>query len=307
MIVVMTGSNSFALHAEMHKIIDEFVRKHGNSIEWFDGNEITNADGVLDAVRSISFLEPRKLVIVRDFAQNKDIFGKIETIIEQTADTTDLLLIDPKSDKRTSMFTYLKNNTEIRKYDNLKPYELENWLKSEAKKQEINIGNGEIRFLIERVGQDQQLLSQELNKLALNNNIITKNQIEELVEPTPQSKVFDLLDALFAGNLGKAQDLYADQKSQGEDPYKIESMIVWQLQQLTYAVYSPNQSIEDLTNAGISPYSAQKVHNMAKRISKADIKYFINELAEIDALSKTNADIESALAVYFSEVAGRLN
>jgi DNA polymerase III delta subunit len=84
-------------------------------------------------------------------------------------------------------------------------------------------------------------------------------------------------------------------------------MIIWQLQQLTYAVHSPNQSIEDLTSAGISPYSARKVHNVAKRISKADLKYFITELAEIDAQSKTNADIESALAVYFSEVAGRLN
>jgi DNA polymerase III delta subunit len=72
-------------------------------------------------------------------------------------------------------------------------------------------------------------------------------------------------------------------------------------------VYSPNQTIEDLTNVGISPYSAQKVYKMAQRISKTDLKYFIKELAEIDAQSKTNADIESAFAVYFSEVAGRLN
>jgi DNA polymerase III delta subunit len=201
MIVVMIGSNSFALHAGLHQVIDEFVDKYGDSIERFDASEITNADGVLDAVRSVSFLEPRKLVIVRDFSQNKDVIDKIESIIEQTAETTDLILIDSKLDKRTSMFTYLKNNTEIRKFDDLKPYELENWLKSEAKQRKIIIGSNEIRFLIERVGQDQQLLSQELTKLSLSNNEITSRLIEELTEPTPQSKVFDMLDALFAGNL----------------------------------------------------------------------------------------------------------
>lgn len=306
MISVMTGSNAYLMQRDLHQIIDEFVEKYGDSIERFDGSELTSSDSLLDSVRSISFLEPRKLVIVRDFSQSKDVVKDIEEIVGQTADSTDLVLVDEKLDKRTTMFTYLKKNTDVKKYDSLKPYELENWLKNEAKSKNIQIQPSEIRFLIERVGPNQQLLSQEISKLSLNGSEITKELIEESVEPTPQSKVFDMLDALFAGNLKKALELYADQRSQGEEPQKIESMITWQLQQLTYAVFSPNQSIEDLTKAGVSPYGAQKVHNMAKRISESDLKYFINELADIDAQSKTNADIESALIVYFAEVSERL-
>lgn len=305
MVVVLTGSNSYLLQKSLHELIAEFTKKSGDSIERFDGTEITNADNVLDAVRSVSFLEPKKMVVVRDFSQSKDLAEKIETIVDQTADSTELVLVDPKLDKRTAMYKYLKKSCDVKSFDMVQPYELERWLADEAKKLGSKISSSDIRFLIERVGPNQQLLGQELSKLALNSSEITKSTIEELVEPTPQSKVFDMLDALFNGDAKRAQDLYEDQRSQGEEPQKLLAMITWQLQQLTYAVFAPVKSVDSLVAAGMSPYSAQKALVMAKRISKSDMKFFITELADIDMQSKTNADIESALAVYFSEITER--
>lgn len=302
MVVVLTGSNTFLLQNNLYDLIDKFQDEFGDSIERFDGTELTTADSVLDAVRSVSFLEPRKMVIVRDFAQSKDISEAIESIVEQTADTTELVLVDSKLDKRTAMYKYLKKSCDVKSFDNIQPYELEKWLATEAKTLNAKISSRDIRFLIERVGPNQQLLAQELSKLAVYSADITRETIEELVEPTPQSKVFDMLDALFNGNAKKAQELYEDQRAQGEEPQKLLAMITWQLQQLTFAVFSPVKSVDSLVSAGMSPYSAQKALNLAKHISKSDLKFFITELAEIDMQSKTNADIESALAVYFSEV-----
>jgi DNA polymerase-3 subunit delta len=304
MVVVLTGSNSYLLQEYLKKITSEFVKNSGDSIEHFDGSELTNADSVLDAVRSVSFLEPRKMVIVRDFSQCRDLSERIETVVEQTADSTDLVLVDPKLDKRTAMYKYLKKAcSEVKVFDNMQPYELEKWLTVQVKNIGAKISNSDIRFLIERAGTNQQLLAQELTKLALFSPEITKETIENMVEPTPQSKVFDMLDALFTGNGKKAYELYLDQRSQGEEPQKLLAMMTWQLQQLTLAVFAPNKNVETLTRTGMSPYSAQKVLQMARNITPTDLKFYINELAEIDAMSKTNADIESAIAVYFSEVA----
>jgi hypothetical protein len=84
-------------------------------------------------------------------------------------------------------------------------------------------------------------------------------------------------------------------------------MIVWQLQQLTLAIFSPNKSVNDLVEAGVSPYSAKKALSLGNNISKSDLVFLVNELAEMDLQSKTNADVESALEVYFSEVVERIN
>lgn len=303
MVVVLTGSNSYLLQEYLQKLISDFAKNSGDSVEHFDGSEITLADSVLDAVRSVSFLEPRKMVIVRDFSRSNDLSEKIESIVEQTADSTDLIIVDPKLDKRTAMYKYLKKAcSDVRVFDDMQPYELEKWLSAEAKKIDAKISGSDIRYLIERAGTNQQLLARELSKLALYSPEITREIIEDMVEPTPQSKVFDMLDALFTGNGKKAYELYLDQRSQGEEPQKLLAMMTWQLQQLTLAVFAPHKNVDTLTRAGMSPYSAQKVLQMSKKISPADLKFYINELAEIDALSKTKADIESALSVYFAEV-----
>lgn len=305
MVVVLTGRNSYLLQRHLHDTIKSFIDEFGDSVERFDGSELTSADAVLDAVRSISFLEPRKLVIVRDFAQCKDLIEKIESVVGQTAESTDLLLVDSKLDKRTSSYTFLKKNSELRTFDDIALYELQRWLVDESKLVGLTLSSDLAKFLVDRVGPNQQLLSSELDKLSLLATPITKALIEEMVEPTPQSKVFDMLEALFTGQTQKAQNLYLDQRAQGEEPQKLLAMITWQLQQLTLAVFAPSKSVDTLVSAGMSPYSAQKALQMAKHIKPTDLKFYITELAEIDAMSKTNADIESALSVYFSEITAK--
>lgn len=306
MIVVLTGANTFLLQKSLRDIISKFVENSGDSIERFDAQELTSADNILDAVRSISFLEPKKLVIVRNFSQNKDVNLKIDEIVEQTADSTDLILVDQKLDKRTSMYKFLKKECDVRSFEALQPHELEKWLAVQAKELGADINSQNIRFLVDRIGPNQQLLNNELGKLTLHSKIINKEAIEMLVEPTPQSMVFEMLEALFSGNARKAHELYLDQRAQGEEPQKLLAMITWQLQQLTLAVFSASKTTGSLTALGMSPYSAQKTLKLATNISKSDVQFFVNELADIDLESKTSADIESALAVYFAEVTERL-
>ncbi len=306
MVIVLTGKNTFALLSEMKKIVAEFIKTSGDSVERFDGIEMTDANGLLNAVRSISFLEPRKLVIVRDFSQNSAVMASIEEIVEQTADSTDLLLVDQKLDKRTSGYKYLKKNVDMHDHKELQEYELASWLQKQSK--EINAGFGaslgavEAKLLVSMVGADQQRLYGELEKLSLSGELITKNKILELVERSPQSKVFDMLDALFNKNLEKAWDLYIDQRAQGEDPHKILAMITWQLTQLTLAVYAPVKSKDALMSAGMSPFGADKALSMSKNLRPNTLKRYITELADLDAEIKTSADVESALEFYFAMI-----
>lgn len=303
--VVLTGNNTHLLQEELRHIVQDFSKEHGDSIERFDCSELTSISDLVDAVRSISFLEPRKLVIARDFGQNKELLENFESIIEQTADSTDLILVDQKLDKRTSTYKIIQKITDVRVFGEMSPIDLQKWLINEADKYEAKLGPGEARALIERAGPSQLLLQSEVEKLALSSTNITKHEIKELIEPTPQSKIFSMLDALFQGEPRRSWDLYKDQRAQGEEPQKILAMITWQLQQLTKAVFVPDNSKQTLIDDGMSPYSAQKSLAMGRLISKRDLKHYIKELAVLDAQTKTNADIESALAVYFTDVAVR--
>ena len=213
MIRVLIGKNGYALKKDLRKTIADFVTKYGDSVERFDGSELASIDSVLDAVRSISFLEPRKLVVVRDFGQSKELMDRIEDIVGQVADSTDFVLVDEKLDKRTAGYKYLKKNVEVIDYIPLQEYESEKWLTKLAAELTTKLSPSAAKYLIARVGNDQLRLEQELIKLASNGREVTQNLIDDLTEQQPQSKVFDMLDALFQGRLDSAWMLYKDQRA----------------------------------------------------------------------------------------------
>ncbi len=304
MITVLTGPNSHGLQKRLREIVAAFQVQHGDSIERFDASELTSTDPVIDAVRSVSFLEPRKLVIVRDFGQHPGLIDSttLEQLVSQTADTTDLLLVDPKLDRRTTGYKYLQKSVGIEVFAELSSRDLAIWAKEYTAGLGGQITMSDAHYLVDRVGINQQHIQQEIKKLVLFAPDVTRSSIESLTDQTPQGRVFAMLEELFLGNHAKAWRLYLDQRAQGEEPYKIMAMITWQLQQLTVVVFSPSKDHGTLTAAGISPYSAQKLVGLARRIDAQQLRSYIDDLAQIDLQSKTSADVESALAVYFSVV-----
>lgn len=303
MIVTLTGSNARAVQVELGALTSAFTERYGGSIERFDATEITNTDGIVDAVRSISLLDPRKMVIVKQFAQNKQLLEKIDTIIAATADSTDLILVDLKADRRTAVIKNLKNTTDYREFNELTRNDLTAWVVVEAATAGGSISRADAQYLTDRIGGNQLNAASEIAKLVAYAPIITRQSIDLLTTPTPQSKVFDMLDALFRRELGRAWSLYEDQRAQGEDPHKLMAMIAWQLQQIATAVFAPSKDVGTLTAAGLSPYAAQKSLATARSLTPTLMRRMISSLAELDRQVKTSADIDSALAVYFVEIA----
>lgn len=300
--ITLTGNNSYLVKKRFSDLVSNWRLQHGDSIERFEADMLSSADEIIDAVRSVAMFDPQKMVTVKDYSQNSNVADKIETIVQQCADSTDLVLVDASLDKRTKLYTFLKNNTELETFEETSGANLASWVIEQMKAQDCTITLPVARSFIERVGPHQELLATEMKKLGLVKQEITQELIDKMVEPTPQSKVFALLETLFNGNLRRTMQLYRDQRLQGEEPQRILAMIIWQLQQLTLAVFAPQKTTGVLTAAGMSSYSAQKTLQLAKRISSDALTQYVSSLSEIDRASKTGADIESALIVYFSEV-----
>jgi DNA polymerase III delta subunit len=171
---------------------------------------------------------------------------------------------------------------------------------AEAKNQDAKLGLPAANYLVERLGENQQLLFNEVSKLAIYDSNITKTSIDLLTEPTPQSRVFDLLDAAFAGKKQRALDLYADQRAQKVEPQAILAMIGWQLQLLSLVKTSEGRSSSQVAkDNGMNPYPVQKAAGMAQKLSSDELQRLVNQALEIDLKSKTSAvDLDEAIKTY---------
>ena len=300
MIITLTGNNHYLLKRRLDELVDKFVMDHGElALEKIDAEE---ADGqaVLDAVQSLPFLSRRKLVVVRGAGTNKDLSGQIEQIIDSAGDSTDLIFYEPAPDKRTAYFKVLKSKTQLEEYTDLDVHGLARWLAEETKKQGGQLNPTDANYLVERVGNNQEQLANELDKLLIYDPNISRQNIDLLTVKTPQSKVFDLLDAAFGGNKKKALELYDEQRAQKVEPQAIMAMLAWQLDIIALAVLGKGKDAGTIAkDAGLSPYPVQKAQRLASSISQTKLKTMVDRALELDYKAKTtNLDLDEALKTY---------
>lgn len=304
MVTTLTGENSFGLSTALRKLVSDFVVEHGDmALEQLDGDSADLAR-VTEALQSAPFLASKKLVVLRNPSNNKQLTEAAEKVLSGVAETTDVIIVEQKLDKRLSFYKYLKKATDFRDFPALDERALARWLVSATKEQGGTLSPSDAAYLVDRVGNDQQQLASELEKLLLYKPAISKQTINLLTDQAVQGTIFQLLDAAFAGNKKQAIQLYEEQRAQKIDPLAIIAMLTWQLHILALLVHGGDRSAEAIAReAKVSPYTVKKSHAVARKLTRADIKRYVAELLAIDTRARREAiDMDAALQLYLLQL-----
>lgn len=290
MVFVLWGTNSYMRDAELRRRIASHVEKHGDfGVEHYDAAEVTY-DSILAAATTLPFLSDARLVVVKNFSANKVLLEKIENFITQSNADTEVLLIDGKLDKRTAWYKFIVKKVNTTEYAPLDARNVERWLIDEAAKRGGRIQGPDARLLIARVGEDQQFLSHELDKLLAYDASITKETIELLCDPIPQSTIFMMIESLFNGRLREALSLYDEQRRQRVEPQAMMGMVAWQMHLVALAKAAGSKPAQEVAReAGVAPFAFQKSQGLARRLTMTEIRQLFGYLTEADLRTKSES------------------
>ena len=300
MIVTLAGNNFYLIKQRLDELTGKFVKEHGElAIDKIDAEE-TEPNAILEAVQSLPFLASRKLVVIRNLGSNKPAAEQIEQIIGSAGYGTDLIFYEPSPDKRTGFYKLLKSQTELEEYNELDAHQLAGWLVAEVKELGGKISPADANYLVERVGANQELLANEIDKLLTYDPAITRDNIDRLTVKNPQSKVFDLLDAMFSNCKKHALELYDEQRAQKVEPQAIIAMMAWQLDLIALALYGKGKDANQIAkDAGVSPYPVMKAQRLAAKLDETKLKQMVQQALIIDEMGKTTPlDLDEALKTY---------
>lgn len=304
MISILSGSNAYLLQAELKRLIAEFVTEHGDfGLERFDGEE-AEYDRMREALESVSFLSGKKLVVLRGPSANKQFVEHAERLLSSVGDETDVIIIETKLDKRTAYYKLLKKLPGFQEFPELDENGLAAWLSRQAKSDGGSLSLADARFLVARVGPNQQLLASELQKLLTYNSSVTKETINLLVDATPQSSIFDLLDAAFSGMQTQVMQIYAEQRKARIEPQQIIAMIAWQLHVLAIIKAAGDRDPGTIAkDAKLNPFVVRKSAGVARAMSGPALKKYIHDALILDKRLKSEPlDADDALQNYLMSI-----
>jgi DNA polymerase-3 subunit delta len=297
MVITVTGTNSYLLQQALQQLVTNFVTEHTDmGLERLEGDEVS-AERISEALTSLPFLTAQKLIILRQGSANKVFTEQAANLLTTVPDTTDVIVVEPKLDKRSAYYKFLKSKTDYREYNELDPHGLARWLVQTAKERGGSLNQADASFLVSRVGANQRLLANELEKLLLFSANIDRSSIISLTEATPQSTVFELLEAAFNDRPKQALLLYAEQRALKVEPQQIVAMLSWQLHILALIKTAGQRSPEQIASeAKVSPYVIKKSIVIARKLPLSKLKHLITDLAVLDGRSKRETfNIDDAL------------
>jgi len=290
MIYSYFGTNKFLKDEQIKKLIAEFEKRYtALAIDHFNGEEMTK-EVLIDALSTAPFLTEKKMVIINQLGANKTLSEKIVSLLEMTASTTDLVLVENNFDSKSALHNYLKKHSTFSNSKELDERLLAQWAQNYAKNSGATLSATNALFLVDRIGRNQLQVAHEIDKLALFSSDITKESIEQLVDFTPHSLIFAMLDAALSGNLTRMLNYYEEQKMQGTEPLAILGMIIWQLHNLALTQAGSGLSVDEIASkTKLKHYSIQKNQTSLRSINRTILIAYIDKTIEVDKKIKTSS------------------
>lgn len=282
MITLLTGPNSFAIA----ETVRAKARAFDGEVESLDAGELEPRN-LPDLFMGASLFASERLIVIKGVAANKTLWAELEPWIERVPAETDIILTEASPDKRTKTYKQLQKHATIKEHAELGEADLVSWLQNHARSVGVELQPDIVRYLISYVGRDQWRLRSELDKVLLAEKPITRELIQDVAEPYPEATAFELLDAVFAGNESRVQELLGLLRER-EDPYQFFGLLSSQVLALLAIVSAGSRRPDEIArDIALHPFVVRKLSTIAQKLGKARVERLVERLAHADERIKT--------------------
>lgn len=279
------------------------------------GKEFT-AHRLEEAVDCLPMMSERTLILVTDF----DLFkagekekGELMRIFSQLPDYCCLVflydLIPYKADARTKLAAALKEHGSVVQFARQEQGDLVDWVHRRFRALGKEIDSEQARYLIFQCGDLMNNLIGEIEKIGAyaKGSRVTKEDIDAVATPQLDAVVFEMTDAIGAGNFDRAAAVLGELFQMQEPPIRILYSLGRQMRQL----YAARLAMEDHKGAGylaqqwgLKPYPAEKLMGSARRFSLAWCRKAVIACARTDlALKSGGGDGQELMSTLLLELA----
>jgi len=296
---------AYLIHGDDHGRIAERRRRlralaesasGAQGIEVFEGDAST-PEAVANALNSLTFALGRRFIIVDGTERWTDKqFDPLETALKDIPPDTTVSFF-AREDGRTKAPKRLhdavkKAGGDISAEESVKPWELPKWVIARAKELGLQIEPDTAGALIAHVGDRQQRLLRELEKIALyagQGARVDGTMVDELTAPSAEHRAWSLADTILAGDAAAATGLYLSLRSQGE---RLPGLLYWMSQRVRTA-----HEVASALEAGVPEARVKRGLRMpsraadrlmadARRAGSEQLQRTIEELAELELASR---------------------
>ena len=247
---------------------------------------------------AMPFLSDKRLVIVKGMfvkTPPKEYVKALVAFLPELPETTRLVFLEPAA--LTAKHPLVKAANEaatgfVRQFNRPEGADLDRWISRQIREQGGTIEPRAANLLATSIGNDLQIISNEIEKLLLfrGEEPIREADVALLCPYAAEANIFDLVDALGNRNGRLAAQLLAAKMNEGSDPFYLFSMIIRQFRlliQVKELATQGKRAPEISKSLKMHSFVAGKLFQQAKQFTLPQLERIYAHLLETDVGVKT--------------------
>ena len=300
-IYLLYGPENFLKRSYKNQLKAALTRGDDMNFASFEGKGISFEE-VRSLAETLPFFAERRCILLEETGLFKGSSEEWAAWLPQVPETTTLIFVENEVDKRSRMYKAAAANGCCEPCERRKPQELADWAVRYLGRAGRRISRAALEQLMVCAGEDMENLHSEMEKLiayAGEQTDITEDVVSAICTQQVTGQVFQMVDAVAAGNEREALDRYYDLLALREPSMRILFLIARQFNQLMQVKMLTGQGLrqrEVAEELKLRPFVAGKLIRQAGSFSERQLTGYVELCVSSEEAVKTGR-ISDQLAV----------
>lgn len=291
------GDEQLLKEEKLNQIKEAILKKEAEAVDCnvFYAKD-ANAREIIESAYTSPFMSKKRIIIVKDAEKlSSEDKEALVSYISNPSDSTVLILLADRIDRGNRLFEAVSSCGRVIQCERIFGSEIDSWIINRAKVYGKRFSHNTIENLKENLGNNLTELDNAISKLAIylgpEREMITTNDIEDLIGKSVANTAFELMDAISEKNANKALCILSNLTKDSKKVYEIVGTLGWHFKNMLKAKkmlegrFSQSQIGKELN---IYPSRLGKFFNQVKNFKKEEITRGFEFILRTDEQLKTS-------------------
>lgn len=259
---------------------------------FYEGKEISVGE-IIDLAETLPFFGDRRVIFVTGSGLFKSGGEKMAEYLSSPNETTFFVFTEDEVDKRSKLYKTVQSKGYACEFTVQDENTLKRWMAGILAREGMRITEATVQLILTKTGTDMENIQMELEKLicyCMGRDIVTPEDVEAICTARISNHIFDMINAIAAGQQKRALDLYYDLLALKEPPMRILFLIARQCNMLLQTKELKSKGFDNRTigsKIGVAPFIAGKYVSQAARFKTSLLRNAVVKCVEAEEAVKT--------------------
>jgi len=252
---------------------------------FFEGKDVPVGE-IIDLAETLPFLSDRRVIFISDSGLFKSGGEQMAEYLNAPNETTFFVFTESEVDKRSKLYKTVLSKGCAVEFSAQDENTLKRWIAGILKREGKQITENTVQLFLTKTGTDMENIHTELEKLicyCMDKNVITDSDVNAICTNRISNHIFDMTEAIAAGQTQKAMDLYYDLLALKEPPMRILFLIARQYNLLLQVKAMKAKGFDNkgiASAVGLPPFVVGKYISQASRFKTGQM----NDMMSVELL-----------------------